>query len=58
MVDLPENLHIQHEYLRFHPDTDTKFGGETAFPLRSTIVTGLRYKKKYAGFVAKKKWYH
>lgn len=56
-VDLPENLHIQHEYLRFHPETDTKFGGQTAYPKSSTIVTGLKAKKKYAGFQTKMEWY-
>ncbi|XP_015435788.1 PREDICTED: 39S ribosomal protein L50, mitochondrial [Dufourea novaeangliae] len=48
-VDLPKNLHINYEYHRFHPDTDTMFGGKTAFPKSSTIVTGLKYKKKYPG---------
>ncbi|XP_046987091.1 39S ribosomal protein L50, mitochondrial [Schistocerca americana] len=55
-VELPENLHIQYEYHRFHPETDTMFGGVSAFPLSSTIVTGLRYKKKYKGHIAKPKW--
>ncbi|XP_055609726.1 39S ribosomal protein L50, mitochondrial [Uranotaenia lowii] len=55
-VQLPENLHIQHEYIRFHPETDTMFGGRSAFPKSSTIVTGLRYKDKYKGHVAKKSW--
>ncbi|XP_078038987.1 mitochondrial ribosomal protein L50 [Augochlora pura] len=50
-VDLPKNLHINYEYHRFHPDTDTLFGGKTAFPKSSTIVSGLKYKKKYAGHV-------
>lgn len=48
-IDLPENLHIQYEPHRFHPDTDTKFQGITAFPRRSTLVTSLKYKKKYKG---------
>ncbi|XP_017796946.1 PREDICTED: 39S ribosomal protein L50, mitochondrial [Habropoda laboriosa] len=48
-MDLPENLHINYEYVRFHPDTDTLFNGKTAFPKSSTIVTGLKYKKKYPG---------
>lgn len=55
-IELPENLHIQHEYLRFNPETDTKFGGVSAFPCSSTIVTGLKYRKKYQGYEAKKKW--
>ncbi|EFN86349.1 uncharacterized protein LOC105181554 [Harpegnathos saltator] len=48
-MQLPENLHVQQEYHRFHPDTDTLFNGKTAFPKSSTIVTGLKYKKKYPG---------
>lgn len=36
--------------LLFSPtDTDTLFGGKTAFPKSSTIVSGLKYKKKYPG---------
>lgn len=55
-VELPENLYIQQEYIRFHPETDTMFGGKSAFPKSSTIVTGLKYKDKYKGHVAKKSW--
>ncbi|XP_054732400.1 39S ribosomal protein L50, mitochondrial isoform X1 [Anastrepha obliqua] len=55
-ADLPENLHIQYEYLRFHPDTDTKFNGQTAFPKSSTLVTGLKYRGKYEGHEAKRSW--
>ncbi|XP_055536250.1 uncharacterized protein LOC129724962 [Wyeomyia smithii] len=55
-VDLPENLFIQHEYIRFHPETDTMFGGKSAFPKSSTVVTGLKYKDKYRGHAAKKCW--
>lgn len=55
-ADLPENIHIEHNYVRFHPDTDTKFGGQTAFPKSSTIISGLRCKKKYKGFEAKTSW--
>lgn len=54
--DLPENLYIQQDYIRFHPETDTMFGGKSAFPKSSTIVTGLKYKNKYRGHVAKKTW--
>ncbi|XP_076763538.1 mitochondrial ribosomal protein L50 [Xylocopa sonorina] len=50
-MDLPKNLHINYEYTRFHPDTDTMFDGKTAFPKSSTLVTGLKYKKKYVGHV-------
>jgi len=45
--NLPSNLHIQKEAVRFDPETDTMFGGISAFPRSSTIVTGLRAKKKY-----------
>ncbi|SPP76224.1 39S ribosomal protein L50, mitochondrial [Drosophila guanche] len=55
-TDLPENLHIQYEYLRFNPDTDTKFNGKTAFPKSSTLVTGLKYRGKYQGHEAKRSW--
>lgn len=55
-VELPENLHIQYEYLRFNPETDTKFGGKTAFPKSSTLVTGLKYRGKYEGNEAKRSW--
>lgn len=32
------------------------FGGISAFPGRSTIVTGLKYKKKYKGYDARTPW--
>lgn len=57
-IDLPENIHVQYEYHRFHPDTDTKFGGVTAFPGSSTIVTGLKYKDKYKGHKQKLQFPH
>ncbi|XP_059483788.1 uncharacterized protein LOC132201566 [Neocloeon triangulifer] len=53
-MDLPQNLTVQYEYHRFHPETDTMFGGVSAFPGSSTIVTGLKYKKKYKGYIAPK----
>lgn len=46
---LPPNLHVQYDYVRFNPDTDTMFGGISAFPESSTIVTGLKFKDKYRG---------
>ncbi|KAG8224147.1 hypothetical protein J437_LFUL005481 [Ladona fulva] len=55
-MDLPPNLHVQYEYHRFHPDDDVMFGGITAFPKSSTLVTGLKYKKKYRDYMAKKSW--
>ena len=46
-LDLPKNLHIQLEYLRFDPETDTMFDGKTAYPGRDTHVTSIKYKRKY-----------
>jgi len=54
--DLPPNLHVQKDPLRFHPETDTRFGGESAFPKSSTMVVGLRTKKIYRGSEAKMTW--
>lgn len=56
-IELPPNVSIQYEYHRFHPETDTMFGGVSAFPRRSTVVTGLSYKKKYAGYKSKPLWH-
>ncbi|KAF2365076.1 Ribosomal protein L50 mitochondria [Trinorchestia longiramus] len=55
-IDLPKNLHVIYDYVRFHPDTDTKFGGITAFPGTNNIVTGLKERKKYKGFVDSPEW--
>ncbi|KAI9562699.1 hypothetical protein GHT06_010153 [Daphnia sinensis] len=56
-IELPPNVSIQYDYHRFHPETDTMSGGVSAFPRRSTIVTGLSYKKKYAGYTSKPIWH-
>ena len=56
-IELPPNLHVQYDYHRFHPDTDTFHNGVSAFPGRNTVVTGLTYKKKYAGYYTKPKGY-
>lgn len=56
-MELPPNLHITYDYTRFHPDTDTKFGGVTAFPKSSTIVTSLKLKKKYKGHSQETPWH-
>ncbi|XP_072765137.1 large ribosomal subunit protein mL50 isoform X2 [Anoplolepis gracilipes] len=55
-IDLPPNLHVQQEYHRFHPDTDTLFNGKTAFPKSSTLVTSIKYKKKYPGHKQDNPW--
>ncbi|KAH9515144.1 54S ribosomal protein L50, mitochondrial [Bulinus truncatus] len=46
---LPKNLHIQLEPIRFDPETDTFFDGKTAYPDRPTIVSSLKYSRKYKG---------
>ena len=46
-LDLPKNLHIQWEYNRFDPETDVMYGGRTAFPGSDTVVTSIKYKRKY-----------
>ncbi|KAF2895187.1 hypothetical protein ILUMI_10987 [Ignelater luminosus] len=55
-IKLPANVHVQYDYHRFHPDTDSKFGGITAFPRSSTIVSGLKYKGKYKGHEQRETW--
>ncbi|KAJ8687132.1 hypothetical protein QAD02_022926 [Eretmocerus hayati] len=37
-------------------DDDRLFGGQTAFPESATLVTGLKYKKKYRGYKPEKRW--
>lgn len=46
--DLPPNLSIQLEPMRYDPETDTMFGGRTAFPGRDTIVPSLKFRRKYS----------
>ena len=48
-LNLPKNLHIQMEPLRFNPETDTFFDGKTAFPGRPNIVSSLKYSRVYSG---------
>ena len=52
--DTPKNLHIQTEYIRFNPNTDTMFGGRTAYPGHNTHVTSIKYKRKYASIETEK----
>lgn len=47
-----KNLHIVPEARRFDPQQD----GVSAFPKSSTLVTGLKYRKKYKGHIAKTSW--
>ncbi|XP_042859985.1 uncharacterized protein LOC122245916 [Penaeus japonicus] len=55
-MDLPKNLHVIYNYTRFHPETDTLFGGVSAFTKDSTVVSGLKTKKKYPGHTARTAW--
>ena len=47
-LDLPKNLNIQLEYKRFDPDTDPR---PTAFPGQNSIVTSLKYRRKYKDII-------
>ncbi|KAL3182950.1 hypothetical protein MRX96_006746 [Rhipicephalus microplus] len=53
---LPKNLHVIPNYVRFNPETDTFFGGVNAYPGTSTIVTGLKAKKKFKGYTSSPTW--
>lgn len=53
--ELPPNLHIEHNYTRFTPETNNIFDGKTAFPGSSTIVSGIKYRKKYVGYKSEAK---
>ncbi|KAJ2953028.1 hypothetical protein O0L34_g7416 [Tuta absoluta] len=55
-MDLPKNLHVQKDYLRYNPETDALFPGKTPFPKSSTLVTGLKSRKKYESVIAKRSW--
>lgn len=48
-LDLPKNLHINMEYIRFNRETDQIYNGVTAFPGSKTIVSSLKYRRKYKG---------
>ena len=49
-ADLPKNVHIQLDAVRFTPETSGFFNNLDAFPQRSTKVLDLWYKKKYASY--------
>lgn len=48
--DLPANVHIQLDAVRFTPETSGFFNNLDAFPKRSTKVVDLWYKKKYPSY--------
>lgn len=51
--NLPPNLVIQVDPIRYHPDDKSLFS-TTSFPGRSTIVSGLDTSKKYPSYKAPK----
>ncbi|KAK2169350.1 hypothetical protein NP493_1194g00000 [Ridgeia piscesae] len=55
-MKLPKNLSIMKEYQRFNPDpeTDAFFKGRTAYPGRDTIVTSIKYRRKYDSIKTRK----
>ena len=55
--DLPKNMHINTEYKRFDPATDTFFGGRDAYPDHDSIVSSLWYSKKYKSVIKKKDYF-
>lgn len=48
--DLPKNIHIQLDAVRYTPETNGFFNELDAFPKRSTKVIDLWYKKKYPSY--------
>ena len=55
-IDLPRNLSIQTEYVRFDPDNkdDPITKGRTAFPGSDTKITSIKYKRKYDDIITTK----
>ncbi|XP_053207331.1 uncharacterized protein LOC128391462 [Panonychus citri] len=45
--ELPANLHIINQYIRFDPENDTFFKGKDAFPKHPMVVEGIRGREKY-----------
>ncbi|KAI3388157.1 hypothetical protein SNEBB_005648 [Seison nebaliae] len=53
--EMPPNVVVNAEYRRFDPnDITAAHQGKDAFPQRDTIVSSLRYRKKYDGLKKKK----
>ncbi|XP_048764253.2 uncharacterized protein LOC125672166 isoform X2 [Ostrea edulis] len=46
-LDLPKNLHINTEYIRYNRDEDSLWPGKDAFPGRQTRVFSTKFSKKY-----------
>lgn len=58
--DLPPNLYLQPDHLRYNPDKDPfKFSeGDTTFPFSSTLVTGLKSRQKYKSIIRKPPYHY
>jgi hypothetical protein len=53
---LPRNLHVLPEYIRYNPNDDQFFGGKDAFPKLPTTVQGLKASKKYDNYKTPMEW--
>ncbi|XP_074595666.1 mitochondrial ribosomal protein L50 [Brevipalpus obovatus] len=53
---LPPNLTVISDYLRFNPETDKFFGGKDAYPKSPMITYGVRSKQKYENIKEKFEW--
>lgn len=56
MPDLPPNLHISYEPIRFDPENDPYYGGISAFPGQSVVVQGLKARKIFKSHQAENNW--
>ena len=54
--ELPSNLHVINDYIRFNPEKDTFFNGKDAYPKRPLTVTGIRGKQKYEDIKVPFEW--
>ncbi|XP_060074384.1 large ribosomal subunit protein mL50-like [Ylistrum balloti] len=48
-LDLPQNLHMNLDYIRFNSKEDTLFDGKTAYPERPTIIHSIKHRRQYKG---------
>ncbi len=53
---LPKNIHVIPEPIRYNPDHDEYFGGINAYPFSALKTRGLRAKKKYPSFKSPFQW--
>ena len=53
-LDLPKNLHMNLEPIRFDPNT--VLDGKSVFPGEKTIIPSVKYRKKYKGYEGRVRW--